>query len=66
MIVNMIVHKWDDVTLEQVGNYRLPFPSTFVAPGGGSMGFLEVFDTRLNAVNAGCNPANLVEVKEKV
>ncbi len=64
MFVYMKVHKWEDVGLEQVGNYRLPIPVSLKVPGDGSIGFLDVYDTKENAVKAGCGSQYLVEVKE--
>ena len=49
MFLVLKLSKWENVDLEQSGVYRLPFPSHLEAPGNGSIGYCEVFDTRENA-----------------
>jgi hypothetical protein len=64
MFAYMKLRLWENVELDQVGNYRLPLPSRLHPPGNGSIGMIEVYDTKENAIKAGCEPSLLVEVRE--
>ncbi len=66
MFIHAILHKWEDVELEQSGSLRLPYPASLKAPGGGSIGFMEVFDSKEDALKAGCESKHLIEIRLSV
>jgi hypothetical protein len=61
----MKLNKWEDIKLQSVGQYRVPFPISFQSPNNGEVGYIHVFDTRENAIkwNNG-KDENIVMVQE--
>ena len=57
----MKLNKWEEVGLEQVGSLRLPLKTSMAPPGDGSVGFIEVFDTR-EAANKATDDESLVSI----
>ena len=55
------LNKWEDVGLEQVGPLRVPLETVMKPPGDGSVGFMEVFDTR-EAANKVAGDETLVTI----
>jgi hypothetical protein len=46
----MKLNKWEDIKLQSVGKYRVPFPISLEPPHNGEIGYISVFDTKECAI----------------
>ena len=58
------LHKWEDLEMEQCGEWKLPVGIKMNAPSSGEIGFLSVFDDyELALKDSGNNPDLIREVR---